>query len=198
MLVTECTFPNMGNRLKELRNSLGWTLERAATEMSVSRSQYIKLERGERRLTADYIERAAKAFGATAGEILSEATEVPLVGYVGAGAEAHFYAHGDGDYEMVPAPEGATSDTVAAEIRGDSLGPLFDRWLVYYDEVRSPVTPDLIGRLCVVGLPDDRVLVKKITRAKTPGLFHLLSNTEEPIFDAEIMWAARVKNMVPR
>ncbi len=198
MIVTECNFPNMGNRLKELRNSLGWTLERAATEMSVSRSQYIKLERGERRLTADYIERAAKAFGATAGEILSEASEVPLVGYVGAGAQAHFYANGDGDYEMVPAPEGATADTVAAEIRGDSLGPLFDRWLVYYDEVRSPVTPDLIGRLCVVGLPDERVLVKKITRARTPGLFHLLSNTEEPILDAEVMWAARVKNMVPR
>lgn len=197
-MMLECSFPNMGNRLKELRNSLGWTLDRAAEQMSVSRSQYIKLERGERRLTADYIERAAKAFGASPGEILADAMEVPLVGYVGAGAEAHYYATGDGDYEMVPAPEGATVDTVAAEVRGESLGPLFDRWLVFYDEVRSPVTPDLIGRLCIVGLPDDRVLVKKITRARSPGLFNLLSNTEEPIRDAEIAWAARVRNMVPR
>ncbi|MER9355518.1 XRE family transcriptional regulator [Mesorhizobium sp. M0514] len=123
---------------------------------------------------------------------------VPLVGYVGAGAAAHFYADTQGELERVPAPEGATQDTVAMEIRGESLGALFEHWLVYYDEIRSPVTTDMIGRLCVVGLIDDRVLVKKLQRAKSPGLFHLLSNTEAPILDAEVLWAAKVKSMVPR
>lgn len=124
-----------------------------------------------------------------------EAT-VPLVGYVGAGAAAHFYDAVDLGH--VAAPEGATDDTVAMEIRGESLGALFEHWLVFYDEVRSPITPDMIGRLCVVGLIDERILVKKIQRSKTPGLYHLLSNTEGPILDAEVVWAARVKNMVPR
>lgn len=123
---------------------------------------------------------------------------VPLVGYVGAGAAAHFYAAGDGNLDEVPAPDDATADTVAVEIRGESLGSLFDQWLVFYDEVRSPVTPDLLGRLCVVGLADDKVLIKQIRRSKTPGLYHLLSNTEGPIFDVEIVWAAKVKSMVPR
>lgn len=123
-------------------------------------------------------------------------SSVRLVGYVGAGAAAHFYE--EADLGWVPAPDDATSDTVAMEIRGESLGALFEHWLVYYDDVRSPITPDLIGRLCVVGLIDDRVLVKKIQRAKTPGLYHLLSNTEGPILDAEVVWAARVKSMVPR
>lgn len=126
------------------------------------------------------------------------AHEVPLVGYVGAGATAHFYAAGDGNLGKAPAPDGATASTVAVEVRGDSLGALFEHWLVYYDEVRSPVTSDMIGRLCVVGLPDDRVLVKKIQRSKAEGLYHLLSNTEEPIFDQEVLWAARVKSMMPR
>lgn len=121
---------------------------------------------------------------------------VKVIGYVGAGAAAHFYS--ETDLGTAPAPDGATADTVAMEIRGESLGALFDHWLVYYDEVRSPVTPDMIGRLCVVGLLDERVLVKKIQRAKTPGLYHLLSNTEAPILDAEVVWAARVKSMVPR
>lgn len=121
---------------------------------------------------------------------------VKLVGYVGAGAAAHFYDAAD--LGTVPAPEGATADTVAMEIRGESLGALFEHWLVYYDEVRSPVTADMIGRLCVVGLPDDRVLVKKIQRARTQGFYHLLSNTEEPMFDQEVLWAARVKSMKPR
>lgn len=128
----------------------------------------------------------------------SDLNEVPLVGYVGAGATAHFYANADEGLGTAPAPDGATASTVAVEIRGESLGALFEHWLVYYDEVRSPVTHDMIGRLCVVGLSDERVLVKKIQRSKTPGLYHLLSNTEAPIFDAEVVWAARVKSMMPR
>src|SRR5690606_17895576 len=59
---------------------------------------------------------------------------VPLVGYVGAGAEAHFYASADEGLGEVEAPPGATSDTRAAEIRGESLGPLFEHWLVFYDD----------------------------------------------------------------
>lgn len=123
---------------------------------------------------------------------------VPLVGYVGAGAIATFYSTAQGPFDEVPAPEGATRDTVAVEIRGESLGSFFDRWLVFYDDVRRPVTADLIHKLCVVGLADGRVLIKKIERSKTRGLFHLLSQTETPIFDAELEWAARVKTMTPR
>lgn len=124
--------------------------------------------------------------------------EVKLVGYVGAGAAAHFYGEAEGELGRVPAPDGATESTVAVEVRGESLGALFDRWLVYYDDVRSPVTPDLIGALCVVGLADDRVLVKQIKASRSKGLYHLLSNTEAPILDVPIDWAAKVKNMVPR
>lgn len=127
-----------------------------------------------------------------------EPPTVPLVGYVGAGAEAHFYAVGPGDLDAVVAPEGSTESTVAVEIRGDSLGSFFDRWLVFYDDVRRPVTPDLIGRLCVVELEDGRVLIKKLRRSKHPGLYDLLSNTQEPIPDAAIRWAARVKHMMPK
>lgn len=124
---------------------------------------------------------------------------IEIVGYVGAGALTHRYAVGHGALERVPPPDDATDKTVAVQIMGDSLGELFDRWLVFYDEVRTPITPDLIGKLCVVGLPDDRVLIKKVIRSKTkPGAYDLLSNQEEPIQGVEIAWAARVKTMVPR
>ena len=122
---------------------------------------------------------------------------VDLVGYVSAGAETHFFSN-DEPLDEVEAPLGSTDSTVAVEIRGDSLGTFFDRWLVFYDDVRRPVTTDLVGKLCVVGLDDGRILIKKIQRSKSRGLFHLLSQTEPPIFDVEIDWAAKVKNMVPR
>lgn len=123
---------------------------------------------------------------------------VPVVGYVGAGAQAHFYATGDGELDRVDAPDYATESTVAASIRGESLGPLLEHFLVFWDDVRSPVTEDLFHQLCVVGLPDDRILVKKIKPTSTPGRFDLLSNTEGTMEDQEVMWAAKVKGMQPR
>lgn len=129
------------------------------------------------------------------GEPTAKGT-VPLVGYVAAGSEAHFLPAGDlGDVE---APDGSTPETVAVEVRGDSMGPLFDRWLVFYDDVRRPVTSDLYGRLCIVGLRDGRIMVKKLRKSRSKGLFHLISQADDPILDAEVEWAARVKMMVPR
>lgn len=123
---------------------------------------------------------------------------VPLLGYVRAGATAHYYATATDPLEWVPAVDGGTKETAALQIQGDSLGSFFDQWLVYYDDVRSPVTSDLYGKLCIVGLFDDRVVIKKIRR-KRDGLFDLLSNEgREDITDVAIAWAAKVKHMVPR
>lgn len=55
-----------------------------------------------------------------------------------------------------------------------------------------------MGQLCVVELIDGRVLVKMLMRGTRQGLFHLLSQAESPIEDAEIVWAARVTAMTPR
>lgn len=124
---------------------------------------------------------------------------VPLLGYVRAGATAHYYATATDPLDWVQPVDGGSRDTAALQIQGESLGSFFDQWLVYYDEVRSPVTNDMIGKLCVVGLMDDRVVIKKIRRSKTSGLFDLESNEgREDIPAVQIIWAARVKHMVPR
>lgn len=123
---------------------------------------------------------------------------VPVVGYVSAGSALVHYGAGQGPFESVAAPRNRTENTVAVEVRGTSLGPAFDESIVFYDEVHSPVTSDQIGRLCVVGLPGDRVLVKVIRQGEG-GRFHLLSNTaEEPLWNQEILWAARVTEVRPR
>lgn len=125
------------------------------------------------------------------------APSVPLVGYVSAGAQAVNIPLHENELDRIPAPPGATDRTRALEIRGDSLGELFDRWIVYFDDEQRPVSPDLLNRLCIVALQDGRVLVKKIKRS-TDGGYDLLSNTEKPIRNVEIKWAARVKHMAPR
>lgn len=123
---------------------------------------------------------------------------VPLKGYVGAGSEMHYYRLADEEYEEVPAPKKVTNRTVAVEIRGKSMGSAVAGWLVFYDDVHSPVSEALHGRLCVVGLSDDRILIKRVQRQKN-GLYTLLSNSDEPpIQDARIEWAALVTSLEPR
>ncbi len=189
----------MGNRIKAVMKGRGFTREKLAEAVSAHPVTISKLISGKMSLTQEWMDKISGAMGVAPAELLpSLPLTVPVVGYVGAGAEAHFYGDGQGPIGEVPAPDGATEDTVAVEVRGESLGAFFDRWLVFYDDVRRPATYDLVGKLCVVGLFDDRVLIKKLMRSREAGLFHLLSQTEAPILDVSIDWAAMVKQMVPR
>lgn len=160
-----------------------------ASALKIPNSAVTELLKGNRRLLADEVPIVRRYL---------KLDTVPLKGYVAAGAEATFFPLPDDDLDRVEAPEDATEKTVAVEIRGESLGALFDRWLVYYDDVHRPITQALIGQLCVVGLPDGRVLIKRVQKTKTKGLFHLISNNDAPILDVPIEWAAKVKKMGPR
>lgn len=194
---------HVGERIAAARKAK--RLSQAALGKLVNQAQTTisSWERGRTEPTREDVERVATALDVPLEQLeqagrARQVETVPVVGYVGAGAEAHFYDVGQQELDRVTAPEGATESTVGVEVRGVSLGPLFEHWLVYYDEVRRPVTDDLIGRLCVVGLPDGRVLVKRLRRSRAPGLYHLESNTEPTMPDEEVVWAARVRNMTPR
>lgn len=197
-------------RLQEARKKAGYAdAPAAAAAMGIPQATYFGHENGNRGLaraasryarfynvSLDWLvdgKGAMKAGEATPSE--GQAT-VPLVGYVGAGASAHFFGEQQtlGD---VTAPQWATEKTVAVEIRGDSLGSFFDHWLVFYDDVHRPMVPELVGKLCIVGLPDGRILIKKVQRSRTRGRYHLLSQNEDPILDVEIDWVARVRSMSP-
>jgi hypothetical protein len=139
------------------------------------------------------------AFGVQSNEIFgSKAAMVPVIGYVGPGAEAMFYTADDAAIDEAPPPEGSGKNTVALEVRGEGLGPFFSGWLIFYDNVHMPVTPDLHGQLCVVGLPDRRVMVKLIKASRDEGRYHLMSQTDGHLLDQTIDWAARVMAMIPR
>lgn len=124
---------------------------------------------------------------------------VPIVGSVGASDEAHYYGEGHDPDETTPAPSDSSPDTVAVEIRGESLGPGLNGWVAFYDDSHSPVTSDQIGRLCVVGLDDGRILVKVVKPARAKDRFHLYPNAGgEVIPDVKVLWAARVTGMRPK
>ena len=95
-------------------------------------------------------------------------------------------------------PPGGTIKTIAVEVRGSSLGEIFNGSFVYYDEVRDPPSADMLRKLCVVGLADGSVLVKKLLKGSIDGHYHLASSTGEMIEDARVEWAALVKWIKPK
>lgn len=193
----------IGDRIARARQAKGMSQRALALAVGTAQTTISSWERNRTEPTRADVERVALALLMKPSELEmsgadAEHRQVPVVGYVAAGSAAVLYSEGQGNLDYVAAPDNAGPKTVAAEIRGDSLGPVLDNWLVFYDDVRSPVTPDMFNRLCVVGLADGRVLVKRL-RPAANGLFHLDSNSNEPtLTDQTVEWAAVVTNMRPR
>lgn len=185
----------MGNNLKNLREKNSLTLEQAAERMNVSRSQYIKLERGERGLKEDYIMRAAKAFDVSPAEVIDSQVKVRLVGFVGAGQAVE--AIDNGDFEEVEAPADAKETTVAAQVRGDSMLPLLhDGWLIFWSTLRPPST--MVNKLGVYQLADGRIMVKTLRPGSKPGMWNLTSFNASDVIDVIIDWGAEIDWIKPR
>lgn len=131
------------------------------------------------------------------GEIMGSET-VPVVGYVGAGAEAHFYDAGQGPFGEANMPPRGKTSLVAVVVRGDSMaGTVDDGSTVYYDDRRTPPSEDLIGRLCIVCLKDGRVLLKKLRQGRSAGRWDLYSANGPVMIDQVVEWAAKVLFIAP-
>jgi phage repressor protein C with HTH and peptisase S24 domain len=174
-----------------LTDALGRTIDRAAVN---------KMTKGTRAIAADELLVIARITGVQQPEADNEAPrprQIEIVGYVAAGSQEVTFSDGQGPFGTVDAPAYATESTVAVEVRGTSLGPFMDRWLIFYDRIEQQPGHDFEGRLCVVGLADGRVMVKALKRAKTPGFWHLISNNplEAQINDQVVEWAALVRGM---
>ena len=62
----------MGNKLRDIRKRAKLTQEQLALKIGTTRSTIVKLERGERRLSAPWLEKLAPVLGVSQGEILGD------------------------------------------------------------------------------------------------------------------------------
>jgi hypothetical protein len=196
---------NIVQRIEERLRAVKKNATEASREAGLSADAIRNMKRGlSKGANARTLSKLAPVLETTASWLMGEddAAEpekprrVPIVGHVGAGSNAYFVPARLGN---APAPEWASESTVAVEIRGDSLGRSLNGWLAYYDDVRNPVTEDLMGHLCVVGLADGQILIKELRQARQRGYFHLFSNAGgDPILDQKVEWAALVKTLKPK
>jgi len=196
---------SMATGLKSLRLRRGWTIEKAADAFGRSRDGYNKIERGERRLSSNVIERACQIYDVSPTEVLGGAPSVGvrLIGSIGAGSEVHYFEDKDNSKESaneeVDRPPESNLLTAALMVKGDIMYPIADDGdIIYYDDIRTFPTEDMIGRMCVVALADNRILVRRLYQGRAPNLFNLTSANAPPMQDVELLWAAKVRWIKPR
>ncbi len=201
------------DRLRLAREEAGLTQQAVADRFGIDKNSISNWERdpkpGARKPARPDIERLpglAHLYGKTIDELLTGKAPVrplppvPIVGYVGAGAEIFpidDHAKGGGHDEAPPFP-GQEGPAVAVWVRGDSMLPqIEDGWILYYSRDRDGVPSACAGKLCVVQVSDGPTLVKKLEPGKRKGLWRLVSYNASPREDVKLDWAARVLAIVP-
>lgn len=184
------------NKLRTIRKERKLTLQEVADAAGTTNQMVGMLERGERKLTLEWMQKLAPVLGVTVAELLDDiaAPRIPVVGYVGAGfqifpVDDHMKGAG---LDEVDAPPGVMAKSaVAVIVRGDSMVPVLEEGdVIYYDEQVEGDLDNLLGRLCVVCCLDGSTYVKQLKKAD--GRYWLHSHNADPIFPAGIAWAARV------
>ncbi|MDP1628825.1 MAG: helix-turn-helix domain-containing protein [Parvibaculum sp.] len=194
-------------RLQQARRKAGYEKAAdAADAIGVKTVTYYQHESGLRGVTRKNAERYARFFRVDLEWLMTGRGKparkglVPVVGYVGAGAEVHpvdDHAMGEG-FDTVDAGT-LPSDAVALMIRGDSMYPLEDGWVIVYRRDRDGVPSACLNRLCVVKVANDGpTLIKKIRRGSEKNTYTLESWNAPPRENQTLDWAAPVEDIKPR
>ena len=108
------------------------------------------------------------------------------------------FATGQDPAELAPIPPGGTDKAAALKVVGHSMrGVADDGALIYFEDQRTPPTPDMLGHVVVVETDTDEVLVKRLLRGSRAGLYDLESVAGPMRHDARLRWAAHITAIIP-
>lgn len=197
----------LGGRIKSLRkDELTLTQEKFAELIGTSQATVSRWEQGRYKPQDDLmLGRVASLAGKSLVEfcfgIVKGERRVAVAGIVGAGTQVFpidDHPLGEG-LDEVAAPEGIGDiNVVAVRVRGDSMLPMKDGWLLFYRRDQMGVPDDCLNRLCVVRVAGDGpVLVKELRRGYSKGRYTLASWNASPMEDIELEWAAKVLSIRP-
>lgn len=201
-------------RLKDARKAAGFkTAAGAAEHFGWNRNTYSSNENGHAPYSYATAKRYAQAFGVSAQALYDDApapdpdaaagrrgeTLVPVIGRVGADAEGRvLFATGQEAGELVPLPPGGTKRAVALRIVGHSMHGVADEGgLIYFEDQRTPPTPDMFGHVVVVETAEGEVLVKRLLRGSLKGRYDLESVVGPVRENAKLRWAAHITAIIP-
>ncbi|MFG1429303.1 XRE family transcriptional regulator [Roseixanthobacter glucoisosaccharinicivorans] len=191
------------DRLRQARERRGFkTAADAARALAIPYGTYSGHENGLRGIKNDDLMHYAKAFRVPLawlayGEGSPDSHTVPVVGYVGAGAEVHGIDDHEkgGGLDEIEAPPGASPHAVAVRVRGESMLPAYREGdHIIYDELATGADiARYINKECVVRLTDGRTFIKTLARGSEDDCWTLWSYNAPPMTDMLLEWAAKVR-----
>ena len=197
------------DRLRQARLDAGHETAAAAAEaFGWNRNTYASNENGNAPFSYRKAKEYAAAFGVSAewlydaaGPVRASALAgyVPILGRVGANPDGVvLFATGQDAGDLAPIPPGGTDKAAALRVVGHSMRGLADDGaLIYFEDQRTPPTPDMLGHVVVVEVDTDEVLVKRLLRGSRSGLYDLESVAGPTRQDARLRWAAHITAIIP-
>lgn len=169
-----------GNRIKDWRLKRGWSMQQLADKADTTRSQIDKLERGERRLTVDWMKRLADPLGCAPAELMPDAAlparevvlpharMIPVRAAARGGKDQEmFIEDGPIDYRPCPSFIQHVSEAYAIYVIGESMVPMYRPGQLLYVNPHKPLMP---GRGIVIAKHNRAVLIKELVKTTTAGL----------------------------
>jgi hypothetical protein len=77
------------------------------------------------------------------------------------------------------------------------MGAIEDGWLLYYENLETPPSDVIVGKLCVVRTADHRTLIRKVSKGWKAGAWDLATITGEQLRDVVVLWAEPVTFIKP-
>ncbi|HEY9218837.1 MAG TPA: S24 family peptidase [Phenylobacterium sp.] len=193
--------------MRRARVEAGYVSSSAAADaFGWSRNTYKSNENGNAPFSFKRAKTYGAAFGVTpewlyaaSGQPRPAEEMVPVIGRVGANPDGSvLFGTGQTGPEFTPIPPGGTSLAVALRVVGDSMrGIADDGALIYFEDQRTPPTPDMFGHLVILETEGDEVLVKRLVQGSTTGRYSLESLAGPTRHDVQIRWAAHITAIVP-
>lgn len=197
------------DRLRAARIAAGYERQRDVFEHHPDwkKNSYKSNENGNAPFSFEAAKGYAKAFGVRAewlydgnGPMKAGRPDmVPIIGRVGADNEGTvFLSDGQAAPDFAPLPPFGSERAVAVDVVGHSMKGIADQGaLIYFEDQRTPPTPDMLGQIVVLETEDGRVLVKRLLRGSEKGVWDLESMSGPMLTDVRIRWAAHISAIIP-
>ena len=193
----------IGDRLKEARKAVGFTSATdAATALGINYRTYAGHENGNRGISRETLGFYAKRFHVTSDWLLSgkksTVSSVPLMGYIGAGAEImpEFEQVPSDGLEMIEVPFPMPADMVAFQVRGDSMLPVYrEGYIIIVYRYQTKPLEAFYGEDAAVRTSDGKRFIKTIVQG-ADGV-NLVSWNAKPIENVKLEWIGEIFAVLP-
>lgn len=172
------------------------TLQDLAEALDTTRQTVSRIERGDIRLSQDWLDRFATVFGVAPVDLLDvdegvTTRRVPIIGEITEGERVVFFDPDDYGYAPLHSD---MEDSVAVVVRGSCMLPFYaDGTLLFYDRASSEPVASLLGTECAVTTRSGDVFIRKIYPGSYVGTYRLVSALSPDMDNVEIKHAAPIE-----